>query len=97
MGTLGPMANIRLKIYNLWYTSRGQQGQILGHRDPWQTPSYKFKIRGTPAEASKAKNGDTGNHGKHQNENLKFLVHRQRPSRAKMGTLEPMGNIRLRI
>ena len=33
----GPMANIKLRFYNFWYTSKGQQGQKLGHRDLWQT------------------------------------------------------------
>ena len=60
------MGNIRLKICNSWYTSRGHQGQKLGHRDPWQTLDQKFKIPRTLAEASKGKNGDTGTHGKHR-------------------------------
>ena len=32
------------------------------------------------------KKGDTGTHGKHQTKSLRFLVHQQRPARAKSGT-----------
>ena len=91
------MANIKLRIQNSWYTSRGQEEQKLGHWDLWQTSDNKFKISGTPAEDSKGKNWDIGTYGKHQTKNLKFLVYQQSQQGQKIGTLGPMANIRLKI
>ena len=72
MGTLGRMGNIRLKN-----TSTGQQGQKLGHWDPWQTSELEFKILGTPSEAIKGKNGDTGTYGKHQVRFPRLLIQKK--------------------
>ena len=48
-----------------------------------------FSILGTPIEATRSRNWDTGTYGKHQTRNLKLLMHQQRPARGEIETLGP--------
>ena len=81
-----------LEISPLQYSSLGQSR--------WAAFAARVVVallRTYPAMVCAGKNGDTGTHEKHQSKDLKFLVHQQRPSRSKIGTLVPTANIRLKI
>ena len=76
------------------FITRPSRSKDKEQRESADTP---ISLQMSAARKDKGKNGDTGTHGKHQTKNLKFQVHQQRPARAKIGTLGPMANIRLKM
>ena len=81
-----------LEILLLQYSSLGQRRWAA-----FAARAVVALLRTYPAMVCAGNNGDTETHGKHQTKNLKFPVHQQRPSRAKMGTMGTMGNIRIKM